>query len=153
MSIPLALTFMVSLPVWGQIRVWLYQAATIVVAMAAHHQRGVASRARPATSSPSHPQPAQRDEPARHVKQRWRPGTEEGWRASASGCSAAFGDARTGRGGVVIIEGEAGIGKSRLLTEVVGKASRSGFRVLLGRCHESEQILPFGPWVEALRSG
>src|SRR5262245_42600877 len=78
------------------------------------------------------------------------PGTEEGWRASASGCSAAFGDARTGRGGVVIIEGEAWIGKSRLLTEVVGKASRSGFRVLLGRCHESEQILPFGPWVEAL---
>jgi hypothetical protein len=25
--------------------------------------------------------------------------------------------------------------------------------VLIGRCHESEQILPFGPWVEALRTG
>ena len=26
-------------------------------------------------------------------------------------------------------------------------------RVLIGRCHESEQILPFGPWVDALRTG
>jgi hypothetical protein len=25
--------------------------------------------------------------------------------------------------------------------------------VRLGRAHESEQILPFGPWVDALRAG
>jgi len=62
-------------------------------------------------------------------------------------------DACCGRGGTVAIEGEAGIGKSRLLAEVVVQASRSGMRVLLGRCYESEQILPFGPWVHALRSG
>jgi tetratricopeptide (TPR) repeat protein len=54
---------------------------------------------------------------------------------------------------VVTIEGEAGIGKSRLLAELAADASRCGLRVLLGRCHESEQILPFGPWADALRSG
>ena len=62
-------------------------------------------------------------------------------------------DARAGRGSAVIIEGEAGIGKSRLLTELVAEAARAGAHVLLGRCYESGQILPFGPWVEALRSG
>jgi DNA-binding SARP family transcriptional activator len=62
-------------------------------------------------------------------------------------------DARRGHGAVVAIEGEAGIGKSRLLAELVAEASSSGMRVLLGRCYESEQILPFGPWADALRSG
>jgi DNA-binding SARP family transcriptional activator len=61
--------------------------------------------------------------------------------------------ARRGRGGAVVIEGEAGIGKSRLLDELMVEASRSGMRTLLGRCYESEQILPFGPWADALRSG
>src|SRR5215813_12526686 len=28
-----------------------------------------------------------------------------------------------------------------------------GCRVLIGRCHESDSILPFGPWVDALRTG
>jgi DNA-binding SARP family transcriptional activator len=64
-----------------------------------------------------------------------------------------LGDLRGGRGTVVAIEGEAGIGKSRLLAELIGDAAREGARVLLGRSHESEQILPFGPWVDAFRSG
>ena len=62
-------------------------------------------------------------------------------------------EARRGRGAVVAITGEAGIGKSRLLVDLIGEAARGGERILLGRCHESEQILPFGPWVDALRSG
>jgi DNA-binding SARP family transcriptional activator/tetratricopeptide (TPR) repeat protein len=61
-------------------------------------------------------------------------------------------DVRHGGGAVVAIEGEAGIGKSRLLTELAADASRSGMQVLLGRCHESEQILPFGSWADALRA-
>jgi DNA-binding SARP family transcriptional activator/predicted ATPase len=61
--------------------------------------------------------------------------------------------ARRGQGRVVIVVGEAGIGKSRLLVEVAAEASEHGGRVLVGRCHESEQILPFGPWVDAFRSG
>src|SRR5262249_2999832 len=65
----------------------------------------------------------------------------------------AGGAAGRGHGHVVLIVGEAGIGKSRLLVEVAAEVRRGGGRVLLGRCYESEQILPFGPWVDAFRAG
>src|SRR5262245_28394560 len=53
----------------------------------------------------------------------------------------------------MIIVGEAGVGKTRLLAELAAEVNAVGGRVLLGRCHESEQILPFGPWVDALGGG
>jgi DNA-binding SARP family transcriptional activator len=56
-------------------------------------------------------------------------------------------------GRLVVVVGEAGIGKTRLMTELMGEGTRLGRRVLLGRAHESEQVLPFGPWVDALRAG
>jgi tetratricopeptide (TPR) repeat protein len=62
-----------------------------------------------------------------------------------------LGEAWAGAGGVVAIVGEAGIGKTRLLTEVTAAAARRGGSVLLANAHESEQVLPFGPWVTALR--
>lgn len=55
------------------------------------------------------------------------------------------------RGLVVAITGEAGIGKSRLADEVLAEAGRRGGLTLVGRCHETEQVLPFAPWVNALR--
>jgi DNA-binding SARP family transcriptional activator len=51
-----------------------------------------------------------------------------------------------GRGSALVVVSEAGVGKTRLLDEL---GDRGGS--LVGRCHDSEQILPFGPWVEALR--
>ena len=66
---------------------------------------------------------------------------------------AAFDEARWGRGGMVAIVGEAGIGKTRLVAELVRTAAAHDTRVLAARCYESEQILPFGPWVDALRAG
>ncbi len=65
----------------------------------------------------------------------------------------ALDEAKRGRGRVVTILGEAGVGKSRLVAELAREAADSDTRVLLGRSHESEQILPFGPWVDALRAG
>ena len=65
----------------------------------------------------------------------------------------ALDGAWSGRGACVAIIGEAGVGKSRLLTELVADAAQRGARVLLGRSYEAEQVLPFGPWVAALRSG
>ena len=62
-------------------------------------------------------------------------------------------DARHGRGHVATVIGEAGIGKTRLVTSLAADALSRKCRVLIGRCHESDSILPFGPWVEACRTG
>ena len=64
-----------------------------------------------------------------------------------------FDDAARGFGSVVIITGEPGVGKSRLVAELAAEALARGGHVLLGRCHPSTQILPFGPWVDAFRLG
>ena len=58
-----------------------------------------------------------------------------------------------GQGHAVAVVGEAGVGKTRLLAEVAAEAARRGGRVLVGRCYEAEQILPFAAWVDALRAG
>jgi len=60
--------------------------------------------------------------------------------------------ARAGRGAAVVLRGEAGIGKTRLVSELHAIVEAVGGVLLLGRAYESEQILPFGPWVGALRS-
>ena len=60
---------------------------------------------------------------------------------------------------VALLVGETGAGKSRLVAELVSEARAAAdlrprpFRMLLGRCHEGEQILPFGPWIDAFRGG
>src|SRR5262249_29926391 len=35
---------------------------------------------------------------------------------------------------------------------LIAEASRKGSRILLGRCYETEQVLPFGPWINVLRA-
>jgi len=54
-------------------------------------------------------------------------------------------------GATVLVSGEAGIGKTRLIHEFAADALARGVRVVLGRCHETEQALPLHPWIEALR--
>ena len=56
------------------------------------------------------------------------------------------------QGRVAAITGETGIGKSRLASELLTEAAKRGGRTLVGQCYETEQILPFGPWVDALRA-
>jgi DNA-binding CsgD family transcriptional regulator len=48
-----------------------------------------------------------------------------------------------GRGGVLIIEGPPGIGKSRLLTEVMALADKGRVRTLFGEAFEYQQSVPF----------
>ena len=52
--------------------------------------------------------------------------------------------AAAGAGGLVIVEGAAGIGKTELLSELTRRAEAAGTRVLLGRSSELERDLGFG---------
>lgn len=51
---------------------------------------------------------------------------------------------------VVIVEGEAGIGKTRLVTEVLTDPALGGYRVLVGQCHRLHEPFLLGPLIEAL---
>ncbi|WP_327372728.1 AAA family ATPase [Streptomyces sp. NBC_01216] len=53
---------------------------------------------------------------------------------------------------VVFVEGEAGVGKSRLLREVEHRLEAAGTLVLKGACHPLREPLPLGPAVDALRA-
>jgi DNA-binding SARP family transcriptional activator len=64
----------------------------------------------------------------------------------------ALDEAWHGRGGLVIVSGEAGIGKSRLIEELIVRAEKQGGKVVVGRCFESEHVLPFAPWVGIFRT-
>lgn len=65
---------------------------------------------------------------------------------------AALEQARSGRGGLVLLSGAPGIGKSRLAAEFVREASSAGVRVLFGRSWEAGGAPPFWPWVQAIRA-
>jgi class 3 adenylate cyclase/tetratricopeptide (TPR) repeat protein len=57
-----------------------------------------------------------------------------------------------GRGGLVLLAGEAGAGKTRLADEVGLEASGRGMRLLVGRCFEASRAHPFGPFVDVLEA-
>ena len=64
----------------------------------------------------------------------------------------ALRDVESGRARTVLLGGEAGIGKSRVLAAALERASADGAVVLLGGCIGlAEGSLPFAPIVEALR--
>lgn len=52
---------------------------------------------------------------------------------------------------LVVVAGEAGIGKTRLVGELTAAAARAGRRVLAGRCHSLREPFPLGPVIEAVR--
>src|SRR5262249_25855507 len=60
--------------------------------------------------------------------------------------------ASAGAGRLVMMMGEAGVGKTRLIAEIASDTRSHDVHFLLGHCYESDQILPFGPWVDALRT-
>ncbi|MEU6712808.1 AAA family ATPase [Nonomuraea sp. NPDC046802] len=62
-----------------------------------------------------------------------------------------LGSAAEGMAGVALVGGDAGIGKSRLVTELVSQAREQGFNVLVGQCAELGDALPYLPLADALR--
>jgi ABC-type transport system substrate-binding protein/DNA-binding SARP family transcriptional activator len=57
-----------------------------------------------------------------------------------------------GKGGLVLVHGEAGMGKTRLVEELADELRWQGVRVLWGRCYEFERLLPYQPVAEALQA-
>ncbi len=56
-----------------------------------------------------------------------------------------------GRGEMILLAGEAGIGKTRLTEELANEARVRNVQVLVGRCYEGEGAPPFWPWVQVIR--
>ena len=65
---------------------------------------------------------------------------------------SAFDEASSGRGGVVMLVGEPGIGKTRTAQELETYARIRGGQVLWGRAHEAAGAPAYWPWVQAIRS-
>ncbi len=59
--------------------------------------------------------------------------------------------ATEGTAGVALVGGDAGIGKTRLVSELVERARERGFHVLVGQCAELGDALPYLPLADALR--
>src|SRR5438128_768814 len=53
-----------------------------------------------------------------------------------------------GHGSLVLIGGEAGIGKTALAEALCQEARQQGALVLVGRCYDLTETPPYGPWVE-----
>ncbi len=64
--------------------------------------------------------------------------------------AGAWAKAAAGEPGVVLIVGEAGIGKTRLAEALAAEAASAGAMVLPARCYETERSLFLQPVVEAL---
>lgn len=63
----------------------------------------------------------------------------------------AVDDVVAGRGRLVMLAGEPGIGKTRLADETAHYAAAKGVRVLWGRCWEGGGAPAFWPWIELIR--
>jgi len=63
----------------------------------------------------------------------------------------AWAEASTGVARVVVLEGEAGVGRSRLLDDFSRLAAARGATVLRGRAYETGLDVPYGPVLDVLR--
>ena len=76
-----------------------------------------------------------------------------GRREEIASLTALLERAADGEPGFAIVAGEAGVGKTRLVTELAGHAADSGFTVLAGHCVElGAEGLPLAPLIDALRT-
>jgi len=57
-----------------------------------------------------------------------------------------------GEGGVAMMGGVLGVGKTRIAAEFAAEAAKRGFITLVGSCYDRENSLPFNPFVEILES-
>ena len=75
-----------------------------------------------------------------------------GRQAEGERLNAMVQEARGGRGGLVMLVGEPGIGKTRMAEELAAAVQGEGGTVMWGRCYEGEWAPPYGPFAEAIES-
>jgi DNA-binding SARP family transcriptional activator len=75
-------------------------------------------------------------------------GREQAWKE----LTTLWGAALRGQGRLVLLEGESGVGKSRLVDEFQRWIVAEGGTALRGRCHDRQAGIPYEPVVELLRS-
>jgi DNA-binding CsgD family transcriptional regulator len=68
-----------------------------------------------------------------------------------SGLGALLDQARGGAGSLVLIGGQAGIGKTTLAKDVERRAVERGMTVLTGYCYDLTATLPYSPWLQIAR--
>jgi hypothetical protein len=68
------------------------------------------------------------------------------------GLRAALGETRPGRGGFVLMTGEAGMGKTSVLNALARDAADAGAQVLFGSCMSTEEAPPLLPWSQVVRA-
>jgi DNA-binding SARP family transcriptional activator len=73
-----------------------------------------------------------------------------GRRAERARLRAALGDVTRGSGAVVVLEGEAGIGKTRLAEAATALAAAQGWRVAWSRCADDAGAPALWPWLQLL---
>jgi tetratricopeptide (TPR) repeat protein len=56
-----------------------------------------------------------------------------------------------GEGQTVLLAGEAGVGKSRMVSEIRARAGRQGLSILQGNCFDTDRSLPYAPILDMLR--
>ena len=66
--------------------------------------------------------------------------------------ASALEEATSGRGSLVLVTGEPGIGKTRLMSELARVGSERGVRVVTGRCWEEGGAPPYWPWLQVIRA-
>src|SRR5437763_382789 len=71
-------------------------------------------------------------------------GREREWARLREHLAAAL----AGRGGLVLIGGEAGIGKTALAEATGREAAARGALALTGRCYDLTETPPYGPWLD-----
>ena len=111
---------------------------------AGERRRGTARRSRRSTSTPP---TAPLVEAEANPLDRLAGGVFVGRERELAELRGAVDDARGGAGGLMLLVGEPGIGKTRTAEELATYARVRGARVHWGRCHEGEGAPPYWPWV------
>ncbi len=75
-----------------------------------------------------------------------------GRRLAIGALSSAVDAAVTGAGGVVLLAGEAGIGKTALAAEAAAYAKARGAETVWGTCWEGDGAPGFWPWIQVVRA-